>query len=901
LTLRTGALYNVGMAIPLLATKLYFPAPRPNAVRRERLLSRLEEGEESGPRKLILVSAPAGYGKTTLLGDWLSGRRGSVAWLSLDEADNDPARFLAYLVAALRTVEERIGESALGMLQNAYPVPSEEVLTLIINDINNNAGRRLFLVLDDYHAISSESVNAAVAFLLRRLPDNLSVIVATREEPKLPVARLRAKGELTELRTGDLRFTASEAEAYLAAATNLRLSPDDVATLEARTEGWIAGLQLAALSLRGEGDPSSFLREFAGGHRHVLDYLLEEVLERQSPELQRFLLRTSILERMCGSLCEAMIDSGEEQETGAGNGIGIGFGQETLRELERANLFLVPLDNERRWYRYHHLFAELLRKRLADDGFAAELHVRASSWFEERGFPLEAFRHAIEARDAERAERLLEGGGMPLLFRGAAAPILQGLQSLPPSVLSAKPSLWVTYASALLMVGRTRLVAEKLANAEAALADAPDDEETRDLLGHVASIRASLAVSRHERDVVLEQSKRALALLRPGNLPVRAASTWSLGYAYDLAGERAEAGKAYAEAQAASLAIGHTIMSIMTTLGLASLAERDARLDEAAEAFRHVLELAGDPPFPVACEAYLGLARIALERNELGEARHFGETSARLARGLENTDRYVASELLLAELQLAEGEGAGASARLAKLARLAEDRGYADRLPEIESARLRALLSRGLSEEAGRLAGTIGTPLARARTSLALRNPAEAIAIAEPELRRAESRGWTDERLQALVVVALARRELEETERAVRFVGEALALAEPGGFVRTFVGEGEPMARLLAEAVAANVAASGYAGRLLTAFGPRDGGAENVSAADAPVLLIEPLTLRETEVLKLISEGFSNREIGEKLYLAVSSVKGHNQNIFGKLQAKSRTEAVARARDLGLL
>ena len=434
---------------PILTTKLYIPPPQPRVVLRPRLIERLNEGLH---RKLTLISAPAGFGKTTLLSEWVaSSCSRPAAWLSLDEGDNDPTRFLAYLVAALQTIAPNIGEGVLGALQSPQPPPTESILTALLNEVTTIPDD-LVLVLDDYHVIDARAVDDALDFLLEHLPPRMHLVIATREDPNLPLARLRARGQLTELRAADLRFTPSEAAEFLDQVMGLNLSAEEIAALETRTEGWIAGLQLAALSMRGREDVPGFIKTFTGSHHFVLDYLVEEVLQQQPESVQTFLLRTSILDRLCGPLCDAVL-----LDLSAS-------GQETLEYLEHANLFLVPLDNERRWYRYHHLFAELLRQRLHQSAASstgderesvAELHIRASVWCEDNGLEVEAFQHAAAADDVERAARLVEGGGMPLHFRGAVAPVLSWLESLPTTELDAMPSLWVMYASAMLFVSQT--------------------------------------------------------------------------------------------------------------------------------------------------------------------------------------------------------------------------------------------------------------------------------------------------------------------------------------------------------------------------------------------------------------------------------------------------------------
>src|SRR6266568_2634832 len=466
------------MPTPILATKLYIPRLRPNVVSRPRLLERLNEGLHG---KLILISAPAGFGKTTLVSQWLAAGPRPTAWLSLDEGENDPTRFLTYLVAALQTIAATLGEGALGVLQSPQPSPTESMLTALLNEITAIPDQ-FVLVLDDYHVIESKPVDQALTYLVEHQPPQMHLVIATREDPQLPLARLRARGQLTELRAADLRFTPSEAAGFLNQGMGLNLSAEDITALETRTEGWIAGLQLAALSMQGQQDSASFITSFTGSHHFVLDYLVEEVLGQQPESIQTFLLRTSILDRLCGPLCDAVLLTPS------------GTGRATLEDLERANLFLAPLDNERRWYRYHHLFADLLRQRLhqstaSSPGDAESqvnaLHIRASVWYEDHGLEIEAFHHAVAAHDVERAERLMEGKGIPLHFRGAVTALLAWLESLPTTVLNARPSLWVRYASLLLVNGQTTGVEEKLQAAETALQRAEADNKTRNLVGQM--------------------------------------------------------------------------------------------------------------------------------------------------------------------------------------------------------------------------------------------------------------------------------------------------------------------------------------------------------------------------------------------------------------------------------
>jgi len=707
--------------VPILATKLYIPPPRPKLVFRPRLINRLNEGLH---RKLTLISAPAGFGKTTLVSAWVIGCGRRVAWLSLDDGDNDPIHFLTYLVSALRTVIPTLGEGVMSALQSPQPPPIESILTVLLNEMMD-IPEPVVLVLDDYHAVDSQPVDNALIFLLEHTPPHFHLVISTREDPHLPVARMRVRGQLTELRVADLRFIPAEAAGFLNSVMGLNLSESDITALETRTEGWIAGLQLAAISLSGHQDATGFIKSFTGNHRFVLDYLVEEVLQRQSEGVQTFLLRTSILDRLCVPLCDAVLASPDAT------------GQDTLNYLERANLFIIPLDNERRWYRYHHLFADLLRQRLhqtnmsqsADDTVTvADLHTRASLWYEANGLDAEAFHHAVASHDIDHATRLVEGDGMPLPFRGVVMPVLHWLVSLPRPELDARPSLWVIYASTLLFASQLAGVETKLQAAEAALLGIEVDDKIRDLIGHIASIRATLAVAQRDPDAILYQSLRALEHLYPHNLPVRTATTWTLAYAYFLQGNLPAAKQAYREAISISERIGHHIIGMMATIGLGEVYEAENQLELAAETYQHAVQLAGDPPASAICTAHLGLARISHQQGDLEIAHQQAMRAFYLARQLETTDLAAICEAFIAQLE-------------------------------------------------------------RAREA---------------------------------------------------------------------------------------------------------GNSPHQSSMDA-------LSARELEILRLIADGLSNHEISERLFLALSTVKGHNQKIFDKLQVQRRTEAIARARALGLL
>lgn len=879
------------MSTPVLVTKLYIPLPRPKFVPRSRMIEQINEGLQ---RKLTLISAPAGSGKTTLVSEWVAGCDRPVAWLSLDASDNDPARFLAYLIAALQTVVPDIGAAMQAALRSPLPPPTELVLTDLLNEITA-CPDNFVLVLDDYHVIDAKPVDDVVGFLLEHLPPHMHLLIATREDPQLPLARLRARGQMTELRAADLRFTPTEAAEFLTQVMGLNLSALDVAALETRTEGWIAGLQLAAISMQKLEDVTSFIESFTGTHHYVLDYLLEEVLHQQSASVQKFLLRTSILDLMSGPLCDAVLLDPAAP------------GQATLEYLERANLFIVPLDNERRWFRYHHLFAELLRQRLhqvaaASPGDAedvTELHRRASQWYEANRLDLRAFQHAAAANDVERAERLIGGKGIARHSHGVVVAIVNWLGSLPASVLNARPSLWWRYGSLLLVIGQTTGVEEKLQAAEDAMEAQPEQDRSRNLVGQIAGARAVLALTRYEPATMLAQARRALEYLDSDNLSSRASANWPLGFGHFFQGDLAAAKDAFTQGTVLSEAAGDTFTTILAAGGLGQVQEAEIQLHIAAETYKRILRLAGDQPLQIISGTHLGLARISYEWNDLDAAENHARLSLQLARQYDRViDRFIFSELMLVRLKLARGDLAGAAAILEQTNQSAHQKPFLRCIPDVAEVQVWTLLHQGALTAAAQLAQAHNLPFSKVRVSLCQGDTHAALAVLATLRQQAEAKDWPDGRLKVMALQAVALQAHGETNEAVRLLGDALALAQPGGFIRLFVDEGTTMAQLLSEALARGIRPE-YCRTLLATFGTEVGPREVGSRPAQP--LIEPLSQRELEVLHLIAQGLSNREISERLFLALDTVKGHNRKIFGKLDVQRRTEAIARARELGLL
>ncbi|MBK8616409.1 MAG: hypothetical protein IPN96_04710 [Anaerolineales bacterium] len=596
----------------VLATKLYIPSSRLNVVVRSRLIERLNEGL-SFSHKLIIISAPAGFGKTTLVSEWIAGCERPTAWISLDEGDNDLIRFLTYIIAALQTIVPNIGEGVLGTLHalQVQPPSIESLLTTLINEIDAIPDD-FTLVLDDYHMLDSKSVDQALNFLIEHQPQHMHLVIATREDPPLPLARLRVRNQLTELRAVDLRFTTSEAADFLNRVMGLNLSAEDIAALEARTEGWVAGLQLAALSMQGytAQDAAGFIQSFTGAHHFVLDYLLEEVLHQQPENVQAFLLQTSILNRLCGPLCDAvLLDSNVP-------------GQETLESLERANLFIVALDNERHWYRYHHLFGDLLRQRQGQNLKPEEItryHVRASEWYEQNGEEAEAFQHAIAAKDFSRAAKLAEKfwQGMNQSFQSAVW--LGWVKQLPESLIRSHPVLCVQIAWAFMDVGDVESSESRLRDAELYLKGSSadmkfmDEKEIQTLPARIAFARAYNAQTQLDFSATIKYAEMAIRLAPEGDEFIRAGAAAILGGSYWANGDLDAACKSMSDWIDSSLKAGNFIFSIASEAGKAEILTAQGHLREALRTYEQSLQLAashGSEVNQIIAHHHLGLALL---------------------------------------------------------------------------------------------------------------------------------------------------------------------------------------------------------------------------------------------------------------------------------------------------
>jgi LuxR family maltose regulon positive regulatory protein len=914
------------MSLPLIETKLFLPSPRPGVVPRPRLRERLDRGLGA---KLMLVSAPAGFGKTTLLVDWLAsavpsceGTALRAAWLALDVGDNDPARFWRYVVAALSAALPGVGDETLALLQDSQPSPGEAVLTTLVNEIGATDGDTV-LVLDDYHVIDSAAVHEGMAFLLAHLPARLHLVLATRSDPPLSLSRMRARGDLVEVRAADLRFTTDETASYLNETMGLELATNDVRTLEGRTEGWIAALQLAALSMTGREDVSGFIDGFAGDDRYVVDYLVEEVLQRLPTAAQDFLLRTSVLDRMNGALCNALTG----QHTG----------RSTLEAMERDNLFVVALDDRRHWYRYHHLFADVLRGRLLDEhpGLATELHSLAAAWYEEVGDDAEAIRHSLLGEDFMRAAELVETV-LPAFRRDRREATLRGwLEALPREVLEARPVLGNALAGARMSTGEFDGVDELLDATEGWLesgahrpatttrGDGVADEEYRRLPADLAVHRAGLALVRGDVEQTVVHARRALDHVgEDGDHLTRGAAFALGGLAAWSTGDLETAHASYAACLVEFEAIDHVSDVLGCSITLGDIEVVQGRLRAATRTYQSALDLADRHPTPVLrgrADMHVGLAARHREANDLSAARQ------QLARARElgphsglPQDAYR-WRMVMAGIHEAEGDREVAF-RLLDEAERVYFTDFSPSVRPVDAVRARTWARCGSVDAA--VAWVAGSNLSLDDPPIYLREFEHltlAKALVADHARRLDGQDlsgvlvFLDRLLHAAtegrrdgsvidiqVTRALALNEMGEQGEALRALGAALELAEPEGYVRTFVDEGAPMAGLLV--AAQKRAPSAYVGRLRAALAPAPL-PEPTRARIGPggEIPVDALSSRERDVLRLLDTELNGPEIARELVVSLNTVRTHTKNLYMKLGVTSRRAAVLRAKELDLL
>ena len=909
----------------LLATKLHVPAARPGFVARPRLVGALGEGLTRG---LVLVCAPAGFGKTALLAGWARSGDRPVAWLSLDAGDEDPVRFWRHVVAALDRARPGIGDRV-GPLLGPPPPSFEGLVTALINELAAQPGEdETMLVLDDYHLVDAQPVHASLAFLLEHLPPGLRLVLASRSDPPLPLPRLRAGGQLAELRAGELRFTAEEAAALLREAIGADLPGAAVAALAARTEGWAAGLQLAALSLRGQADPAGFVAAFSGSHRYVLDYLTGEVLDRQPEEVRTFLLQTSVLERLSGELCDAVTG-----RTG---------GQVMLEQVERANLFLVPLDEVRGWWRYHHLFADLLRARLQQqhpDRLAA-LHRNAAAWSAERGLADDAVRHAVAAGEMTWAARLVEQYfDATHNLRGERATVQRWLAALPAELVLSRPRLLLAQALLAAASGRAEAVEPPLDAAERALAGAADavDEPFEPSAGRAASMlvnvpalialhRSYLAQFRGDAEGTAAFASQALAELGGDERLLSSTVQGFLAAAEWLRGRLAQAERAFVSSIAGWRAAGQPLLTAWGVYQLGQVQLDQGRLDAAVRDYRQTLDIAaapGLPPAPPAGPAYVGLGEVAYQRNELDSALRQVTEGIALCRQFLYPAPLATGLVTLAWIRQARGDPGGALEAMGEAGRAALGPGVTGLLNPVPAHLARLLLAQGEVAAAAHWTRERGLDaddepgysqeaeyLVLARVLLAQERPGAALKLLGRLHAAAVAQGRAGSLIEIGVLQALALAGAGGEDAAVDALAEALILGWPQGYVRVFADEGAPMGALLARLVAAQKAERGAArgvpfgclAKVFSALGgkPAASGVRRGAAAPVPGL-VEQLTARELEVLVLLAAGTPNPRIAEELVISLDTVKKHVSHLLGKLGAANRTEAVTRARQLGLI
>ncbi len=894
----------------LLVTRLHVPRPRAQLVARTRLVERLHQ---STKHALTLVSAPAGFGKTTLLSQWLAESGTPVAWLSLEPADNEPVRFLTYLTAALQTLNSSLGVNILELLEASQSTPLESALIVLTNEITNRQLDDFVLVIDDYHIITNAAIHRAIAFLIDHLPPRLHLVLATRADPPLPLARLRVRGQLVELRTTDMRMLSAEVNTFLDTVMGLDLPSEAISALESRTEGWAAGLQLAALSLQGRRDVSTFLAAFTGSHRFVLDYLSEEVLARQEAPVLSFLLQTSILARLSGPLCDAVTAQGG--------------GQAMLEALEQANLFTSALDDRRHWYRYHHLFAEVLRNRLQQTHplLVPELHRRASLWYEQYEHPIEAVSHALAAGDVERAARLVEQYSVAIVAQGQTRTVLEWLHALPDTLVRTRPLLAVYHASALHLIDQVEESEARLHDAERAISSETPPEQARNVRGIIANVSGNIARYTGDLARYVSLGQQAFDLIPESNLMLRAAPAMQVAHAYLLDGDVTSTMEEKVR-RAVTLAsrADYPLVYFRSLTMLARLQVLQGRLRDAAltyeEAGRAVPGTQVLQVLSASAVYCFGLADLFREWNRLDEAEHLLAQGMELVRGKQSSfaDDLLLGYLTQARLQCARGAYSDALATLDTFLHLADTRHFVPWLKSTaEAVRIEIALAMGNLAEALRWVeeselspNDVAVPYTREREYLTLARVTiamgregmgntfeDALHVLERLLHEAEAKARMSSVLGILLLQALALHAQGERQRAFTVLERTLTLAAPQGYVRLFVDEGTPVQALLRQYhPARHSGLQAYVAMLLSAF---DGQA--APASSSPGSLLEPLTGREREVLRLLLQGSSNSEIARHLVLSINTVKRHIYNICGKLGVESRTQAVVKARDLNLL
>ena len=895
------------MESALVATKLHVPAPRSGLIGRARLIDRLKRGLAS---RLVLVSAPAGFGKTSLLTQWLAAVAGhghTVGWLALDQSDNRAPIFWPHLVAAVETAVPGFGADLLPLLEGSAST-TEGVLAALVNELDALSGE-LYLVLDDYHLIDDQGIQEGVTFLLEHLPAHAHLLITTRADPPLPLALLRARGDLVEIRAADLRFTPEEASTYLNEVMGLDLRPEAVNALETRTEGWIAALQLAALSMQGRDDVAGFIAGFTGNDRYIVDYLVDEVLARQPDEIRSFLLRTSILDRLSGPLCDAVTGS-------AG-------GKAMLERLERANLLVIPLDDRRQWYRYHHLFADVLRAHLEEEHTEQipDLHRQASEWYEQQGERSEAIHHALAGGDVERTAALVESAIPEMRKARQEMQLRAWVDPLPDEVVRRRPVLAVTFAGALLMSGEFVGVEGRLDDAERRIDALPgsgvgDEGELRRIRGAIEVYRASLAQVRGDVPATVEHAQRARELALEDDHVVRAGAAGFLGIAFWTSGDLEAAHRAWSECAARLEQAGHVADAVGATQALGDICIVQGRLQDALGTYQESLELVPEQSRSLVrgtADMHVGMSEVFLERLDLAMANEHLQEAQELGEYAGMAKFPYRWRVATARVRAAEGD----LDRALALINEAEHLYVSDFFPNVRPvAALRARLwiaNSQLREALGwaRQAGVSGDDelnylrefehitlarllLARAKSERTEALIGDALALLGRLGEAATTGARVSSMIEILVLEALALQAQGDTAAALGALERALTASEPEGHVRVFMEEGQPMTSLLREAARRGIAPAYIAELLDSVAAPRRHSLKKQG-------LIEPLSERELDVLRLLGSELSGPDIARELMVSLNTLRTHTKNIYMKLGVNNRRAALRRAQELDLL
>ena len=895
------------MTTPLLTTKLYIPPLRTDLVSRPRLT---ELFNQALTRKLILISAPAGFGKSTLMSEWVKSIGRPAAWLSLDENDNNIKRFLTYLIAALQQIDETIGDGILPSLEAADNPPLEPLITILINELAAS-GKEFYVVLDDYHLVTAQTIHEALDFLLDHLPPNVHLVISGRVDPPLSISRLRARGQMAEIRPNDLRFTEAEVTTLLNDLVGLDLSPEHILALLSRTEGWVVGLQLAALSMQGRQNIHEFVAAFSGSHHFIIDYLVDEVMARQPEEIQTFLRQTSVLDRFSAPLCDAVLE--------------ISNSKEILQHLDEANLFLIPLDDERKWYRYHHLFADFLGQHLQErePKNIPGLHRRASQWLEQNGLLTEAINHSWAGEDYERAAHLVESIGPDMMMQSEFDQLTTWLDAMPKELVENWPWLCIIRAWMCDRWGQFEVGEQYLQHAEEALdsnASSIPDEAEKIIRGQISAIRALFALKKGQIPQSIEYSNQALDYL-PKDYFNRGVASFSLGAAKKAQGDLSGAIQVYDEGRRASLAAGNRILAQAIILDTGKTQSLQGHLHQAAETLREAIQFTykkSEIKIPYAGPASVRLANILREWNELDAAMSHLQEGIEIGIASRVVDAIAEGYASMALVFLAQGDLKAAVQACEKAERMVKD------IPDLEpetltktlDSRVRLLLAQNKLTEAARYLQERGLSvddkieyfiefkhivLARVLIHSGCENSeaqnlSDAHKLLAKILEMTRPAGYISQMIEALVLQTLAYEAQGKHDQALNSLEEALTLAEPEGYVRTFIDEGKPMKKLLRQAASRGIAQD-YIGKLLTAF-------EQTGTIERPTTsqpLIEPLSKRELEVLRLLATELSGPEIARELLVSENTMRTHTKNIYSKLFVNNRRAAVKKARELNLL